>query len=134
MDKIFISEYIPVKVSVNKDVDYNESNVNEIIANIQDYLKLILEIEEKSSTVEKKIDNSKELDKLKNDMVIDIIKQSQKLTNLNKEIVPSSFFKTDIKPVITSGSSNNSNSSFDDIIRSKALEIISRVNQISEVY
>lgn len=74
MDKIFISEYIPVKVSVNKDVDYNESNVNEIIANIQDYLKLILEIEEKSSTVEKKIDNSKELDKLKNDMVIDIIK------------------------------------------------------------
>jgi hypothetical protein len=67
-DNIFISEYIPMKVSVNKDVDYNESNVNDIIANIQDYLKIILEIE-KSSIIEKKVDNSKELDRLKNDMV-----------------------------------------------------------------
>jgi hypothetical protein len=67
-EKIFISEYIPAKVSVNKDVDYNESNVNDIIANIQDYLKIILEIE-KSSFIEKKTDNSKELDRLKNDMV-----------------------------------------------------------------
>ncbi len=57
-----------MKVSVNKDVDYNESNVNDIIANIQDYLKIILEIE-KSSIIEKKVDNSKELDRLKNDMV-----------------------------------------------------------------
>ena len=68
MNSLFISEYIPVKVSINKDVDYNESNVNDIIANIQDYYKIILEIE-KSSAVEKSVDNSKELDRLKSDMV-----------------------------------------------------------------
>jgi len=68
MDKFFISEYIPEKVSVNRDVDYNETNVNEIIANIQDYYKFILEIE-KSATFEKRVDNNKEFDRLKNDMV-----------------------------------------------------------------
>ena len=68
MDKLFISEYVPYKVAVNKDVEYNEVNVKEIIANIQDYYKFIIEIE-KSATVEKRVDNNKEFDRLKNDMV-----------------------------------------------------------------
>lgn len=69
MDKLFISEYIPEKVAVNKDVDYTESNVKDIVGNIQDYYKFILEIE-KSVPVEKRADNNKELDRLKNDMVL----------------------------------------------------------------
>jgi hypothetical protein len=68
MDKLFISEYIPYKVAINKDVDYTESNVKDILGNIQDYYKFIIEIE-KSAMVEKKPDNNKELDRLKNDMV-----------------------------------------------------------------
>ena len=68
MDKLFISEYIPYKVAINKDVDYTESNVKDILGNIQDYYKFIIEIE-KSALVEKKPDNNKELDRLKNDMV-----------------------------------------------------------------
>jgi len=52
---------------------------------------------------------------------------------LKKDIVPTSFFKTDVKQSMFSSSITNNNSSFDDIIKSKAMEIISRVNQISEV-
>ena len=44
MDKLFISEYIPYKVAINKDVDYTESNVKDILGNIQDYYKFIIEI------------------------------------------------------------------------------------------
>ena len=58
--------------------------------------------------------------------------QIQKLDNLKKDIIPSSFFKTDIKQNVYTNNNTN-NTSFDDIIKSKALEIISRVNQISEV-
>jgi uncharacterized protein YlbG (UPF0298 family) len=68
MDKLFISEYIPNKVSINRDVDYNESNIKDIVANIQDYYKFIIEIE-RSAKVEIKQENNKELDRLKNDMV-----------------------------------------------------------------
>ena len=68
MDKLFISEYIPSKVSINRDVHYTEANIKEIVANIQDYYKFIIEID-KSAKVERKSDNNKELDRLKSDMV-----------------------------------------------------------------
>ena len=124
MNSTYISEYVPNKISVNGDEIYNETNIMNIIANIEDYFKFIIEIEKAAKKQENKeplFEN--DFDKLNNEM-------ASKLDILNHDMVHAGFFKTDMK---NSNNSNSPNTSFDDIIKSKALEILNKVNSLTEV-
>jgi len=119
LGKSYIAEYIPVKVAINKEVEYNEVNIIGIIANIEDYNKFINEFERTKQEYNKKQNSlNKSFEKMLQD-------NQQRIEHLNKSNMPNSFFKTDLK--------QSPNSSFDDIIKSKAEEIISKVNQITEM-
>ena len=121
MDKLCISDYVPSKVKINRDIHFNEHNIERVISNVEDYNKFIYDLDKVSSETHKKSTIiSKDDDKNK----IDI--NAYKISNLKKEIIPSSFFKTDLK---TTGHSQD----FDDIMKNKAEEILNKINQMSEV-
>jgi hypothetical protein len=122
MDQLFIAEYINPKTKITDELEYNENNVESIIADVQDYKEFIYNFKNSSMKQDfiKKItkENSKELDKNKHDI-------NSKIMSLKKELISSSFFKTDIKSGYVLD--------FDDIIKSKAEEILQKVNQMSDV-
>ncbi len=122
MDQLFIAEYINPKTKITDELEYNENNVESIIADVQDYKEFIYNFKHSSMKQDlvKKItkENSNELDKNKHDI-------NSKIMSLKKELVSSSFFKTDIKSSYVLD--------FDDIIKSKAEEILQKVNQMSDV-
>jgi predicted nucleic acid-binding Zn-ribbon protein len=55
LGQTYLSDFIPEKAAINTDVQYNESKIEELIANVEDYHKLVEEYE-KSSLIEKKND------------------------------------------------------------------------------
>jgi hypothetical protein len=123
MNSTYISEYVPSKISINGDEIYNETNIMSIIANIEDYFKFIIEVEKAAKNQEKAKDQLFESDfeKLNSEM-------ASKLDILNLGMVNAGFFKTDMK-----NNTNSPNTSFDDIIKNKALEILNKVNSLTEV-
>lgn len=128
MDRLCISEYVPAKVKINRELPYNENNIQSVISNVEDYNKFIYDLEKaylinqqyqkEKEKKEFEKDKEKEKEKPKNDI-------NTKIQSLKKDLIPSSFFKTDIKSGYVLD--------FDDIIKSKAEEIIQKVNFISEV-
>lgn len=107
LESTFLADYVPNRIKINKDEWYNEENITAMLANIQDYLEIIEEIEKVSSNKEirekdspKKLKDgnynnqiNKELDKLKNDMKtkIDMLKISNNVYSSMKEKMNSSF-------------------------------------------
>ncbi len=77
----YITDYIPSKVSINKEIKYTEDNIIDIVgkniflirnlANIQDYQKLVDEIEKSEYEKKKNLDKlvNKDIEKLENDNV-----------------------------------------------------------------
>jgi hypothetical protein len=117
LDKLCISEYVPSKIKINKEILYNENNIESVISNVEDYNKFIYELD-KATLNSEPSKTLKDQDKNKNDI-------HSKILTLKRDLVPSSFFKTDIK--------NSYVLDFDDIIKNKAEEIVQKVNQIQEV-
>jgi hypothetical protein len=119
LDETYISEYIPGKVAINKDVIYNESNIIEVLANVQDYQKLIEEFDKSSQQLyDKRTDNiiNKDIEKLKQEM-------RAKLERFDKDSCINNNFYSSIKNEV------KMNTSFDETIKKMADEIIKTVNQ-----
>ena len=126
MDKLYISDFVPSKIKINRDTNYNEHNVESVISNVEDYNKFIFELDKHAVQLESSnISQSKHQLHIKNQEKIKDDIYSNKILNLKKDIVSSSFFKTEMK----SGHSED----FDEIIKFKAEEILQKINHISEV-
>ena len=113
----FVSDFIPEKVAINKDVKFSESNIVEIIANVEDYQKLLEELDRiNPGYFDKKQDLlvNKDIDKLKNEMRIKL-DQFRKDNYLNSSIYGS--MKTE-----------NKGANFDETIKKMADEILKIVN------
>lgn len=125
MEGSFFKHYIPEKVAVNKDVVYNESNIVQIVANVQDYVKLIEEVDkylnansvQNTQVWDKRTDIlvNKDIEKLK-------IEMRSKLEQFKKDNYINQNFYTSMK------NENKLNSSFDETIKKMADEIIKVVN------
>lgn len=102
MQNTYVSNYIPLKIAVNSDVWYNENNIMEIFANVQDYIKVSQEITlNKDSPMKRARENenaimNKELEKLKFEMRnrIEHLKETNHLQNSVKDRLNTSFDET----------------------------------------
>lgn len=120
LEETYISEFIPKKVSIIKDLTYNESNIVEIIANVEDYNKLIEEFDRsvQSNYYDKRVDVlvNKDIEKLKQEM-------RNKLELFKKDNYIGNEFYTTVKGDV------KVNTSFDETIRKMADNIVRTVNQ-----
>jgi hypothetical protein len=120
LEDTYISEFIPKKVSIIKDLTYNESNIVEIIANVEDYNKLIEEFDKSAQShfYDKKVDVlvNKDIEKLKMEM-------RNKLEMFKKDNYIGNEFYTTVKGDV------KVNTSFDETIRKMADNIVRTVNQ-----
>lgn len=118
LEPTFLSQFIPEKVTLNKDIVYNESNIVEVIANVQDYQKLVEEFDKSSQqSYDKRADImvNKDIEKLRQEM-------KQKLDQFRKDNYIGKDFYTTVK------SEGKMNTSFDDTIKKMADEIVRSVN------
>lgn len=118
MQTTYISDYIPSKLAVSKELAFNETNIEDIIANVEDYQKLLEEFQSTNQGYfDKKADIlvNKDIDRLKSEMRL-------KLDQFRKDnYIGTSFynsFKLD----------NKLSSSYDESIKKMADEIIKVVN------
>jgi hypothetical protein len=120
LEETYISEFIPKKVSIIKDLTYNEINIVEIIANVEDYNKLIEEFDRsvQSNYYDKRVDVlvNKDIEKLKQEM-------RNKLELFKKDNYIGNEFYTTVKGDV------KVNTSFDETIRKMADNIVRTVNQ-----
>ena len=100
LEQTFISDYVPARMHINKEEWYNEENTSKMLAIVQDYLRIIEEVEKVENTpgktkkegisIEQKdnMNNSinKELDKLKHDMKSKIELLNRNNNNLNNNL------------------------------------------------
>jgi hypothetical protein len=116
MESSYLSDYIPNKIAVNTEVPYNESNVIEVLANLQDYQKIIQDFDNVALNPDKNLDIliNKEIERLKLEMRAKIEKvEKEKLSNVNYNSL-----KNDSKI----------NNTFDETIKKMAEEVIKVVN------
>jgi hypothetical protein len=121
----YISEYIPEKFAVNREVEYNETNIVDIIATVQDYVKLLDEFDKyvnnnapnSAQPYDKKADIlvNKDIEKLKQEMRV-------KLESFRKDNYINNNFYSSMK------NESKINNSFDETIKKMAEEIIKVVN------
>ena len=110
LESTFLSDYVPTRIKVNKEEFYNEQNITAMLANVQDYLDIIEEIEKIKQTqtkeeVSRKSANkernfnaqiNKDLDNLKVEMKtkIEMLKISNNVYSNMKDKLNSSFEET----------------------------------------
>lgn len=117
LQSTYISEYIPEKIAINKEVSFTESNVVEILANVEDYQKLYEEFQvNNQGFFDRKSDVmvNKDIEKLKSEM-------RAKLDQFRRDGIGSNFynnFKGD----------NKTQGNFDETIKKMADEIVKVVN------
>lgn len=117
LQSTYISDYIPEKIAINKEVAFSESNVVEILANVEDYQKLYEEFQVNNiGFFDRKSDVlvNRDIEKLKSEM-------RTKLDQFRKDGIGSNFynnFKGDSK----------SPGNFDETIKKMADEIVKVVN------
>ena len=87
LNQTYLSDFIPNKIPVDKNLPYTESTVNKFISNIQDYYKLIQNFEDGINDINR--DNyENDIDKLRNEM-------KNKLENFDKgKIINKTIFTT----------------------------------------
>ena len=112
MQGTYISDYISEKVVINKDTGFTESNVEEILANVDNYNKVMEEFRFDNQTYDNSGDIlvNKDIEKLKNDM-------RSKLDAFRKDNYIGQF-KLDSKTP----------TSYDDTIKRMADELVRVVN------
>jgi len=113
----YVSEYVPEKIAVNKEVTFSESNVVEILANVEDYQKLYEEFQANNQGLfDKKADVmvNKDIEKLKSEM-------RAKLDQFRKDGIGSNFYNN-------YKGDNKNQGNFDETIKKMADEIVKVVN------
>ena len=106
----YLGDFIPNKANIDPEIDYNEQTVNKFLSNVQDYYKIIQKWDEAS-----KVDDNKELDKLREDMKLKL-GGFEKNRIISKKLINS--MKNDLKKGIN----------IEDIIKKSSLEITSLQN------
>ncbi len=115
LNKTYICEYMQEKHSVNRDVVYNENTISEVIACIQDYNKLIEDFEKGSQKYDENAD------KLINKNLKDLNQTFKtKLESFKKENYINNLYNT--------FKNESKTSTFDDIIKKMANDIVKNVN------
>jgi hypothetical protein len=112
-----VSDFVPEKVAINKDVAYSESNVMDVVSNIEDYQKLIEELERNNpGYFDKHADSlvNKDIDRLKNEM-------RTKLDQFRKDNYMNISIYGNLK-------GENKSLNFDESIKKMADEILKVVN------
>ena len=115
LDNTYLAEYVQEKYSVNRDVDYNESCMAEVLATVEDFHEIIEDFERESDSYNENTDkiinkNLKELN----------LNFKSKLDSIKKENYINNFYNT-IK-------NDSKTSTFDDIIKKMANDIVKNVN------
>ena len=114
LNQTYLSDYIPNKIPVDKNLAYTESTVNKFISNIQDYYKLIQTFEDGINDINR--DNyENDIDKLRNEM-------KNKLENFDKGKIINKTIFTTMKNEQKSGLN------FDEIIKKNSEMIIGLLN------
>lgn len=100
MERTYVSDYIPIRVPINKEEYYNENNILEVLANVQDYLSVtegFNKILNSKESIEEKVTDkemvnlntqiNKELERLRFEMKnkIDSLKSTSQLKNSIKD-------------------------------------------------
>ena len=106
----YLGDFIQNKANIDPDIEYNEQTVNKYLSNVQDYYKIIQKWDEAS-----KVDDNKELDKLREDMKLKL-GGFEKNRIISKKLINS--MKNDLKKGIN----------IEDIIKKSSLEITSLQN------
>lgn len=70
MESLFISEFVPERVHINRELKYNENIINNVISNVEDYNKFINELVKSTSEQDKKLIKIKTIDRHRNDIVL----------------------------------------------------------------
>ena len=114
MNNSYLSEFVPKKIQIDKNLAYTESSINNYIANVEDYFKLIQNFEEGINDSNK--DNEDiEIDRLRNEI-------KNKLENFDKGKIFNkslySYMKNEQKNGLT----------FDDIIKKNSELIVGQIN------
>ena len=114
LNQTYLSDFIPNKIPVDKNLPYTESTVNKFISNIQDYYKLIQNFEDGINDINR--DNyENDIDKLRNEM-------KNKLENFDKGKIINKTIFTTMKNEQKSGLN------FDEIIKRNSEMIIGLLN------
>jgi hypothetical protein len=115
MNDTYISDYVSDRVVINKQTGFTESNVVEILANVENYGKCMNEFIVKNQKYDKTNDIlvNKDIEKLKNDMI-------SKLDAFRKDNYLGTF-KIETK----------TNASYDETIKRMADELVKVVNSQS---
>ena len=106
----YLGDFIPNKANIGREIEYNEQTVNKYLSNVQDYYKIIQKWDEAT-----KVDDNKELDKLREDMKLKL-GGFEKNRIISKKLINS--MKNDLKKGIN----------IEDIIKKSSLEITSLHN------
>ena len=101
----YLSDYVPNKTSVDKEIEYNEQTVNKYLSNVQDYYKIIQTWDEANRG-----DENKEIDKLREEMKL-------KLGGFEKNRIISKKLINSMKSELKNGIN------IEDIIKKASLEI-----------
>lgn len=112
LNETYLADFVPNKSNIDPSIEYNEQTINKFISNIQDYYKLI-QIWDQSVT-SKKVDDSKEIDKLREEM-------KQKLGGFEKSRLMNKKLYTTMKQELKAGMN------FEDIIRNASIEIADQI-------
>ena len=119
LENTFLSEYAPARIYVNKEEWYNEENIMTLLANVQDYLRIIEE-------VEKSLQVSSEKAKEKKNLEREISSNNQINSNLEK-LKSDMKAKIDLLQISSNLQSNMKdklNTSFDDAIKKMSEDIV----------
>ena len=114
MNNSYLSEFVSKKIQIDKNLAYTESSINNYIANVEDYFKLIQNFDEGINDGNK--DNEDiEIDRLRNEI-------KNKLENFDKGKIFNkslySYMKNEQKSGLT----------FDDIIKKNSELIVGQIN------
>jgi len=98
LESTFISDYVPAGMHINKEEWYNEENTSKMFAIVQDYLRIIEEVE--------RVENAQNNENIKKKEIHSIESKDNINSHINKEL---DRLKNDMKSKIELLNKNNNN-------------------------
>lgn len=116
----YLSEYVPNKYQIDKDLIYNEISVLKFVVNAEDYYNLIQMFDEAMKEKAKGQNDNSEIDRLRNEIRI-------KLENFQREKIVNNNLYSSMKVEIKSGLD------FDEIIKRSSQRVLDNLNSSGSV-
>lgn len=116
----YLSEYVPNKYQIDKDLIYNEISVLKFVVNAEDYYNLIQMFDEAMKEKAKGQNDNSEIDRLRNEIRI-------KLENFQREKIVNNNLYSSMKVETKSGLD------FDEIIKRSSQRVLDNLNSSGSV-